>query len=138
MLHTFFLVISGLCFGIIVAAGAAGLAIGLSIIQRYAGITRTARYILLYEDMTVLGIFLGNLFYLFEIQLPLGNPFLLITGLFFGIFLGSWILALAEMLSVLPVFSKRLQLNRGLSCLVISIALGKTLGCFLFYFFKWY
>lgn len=138
MLHTFFLVISGLCFGIIVAAGAAGLAIGLSIIPRYAGITRTARYILLYEDMTVLGIFLGNLFYLFEIQLPLGNPFLLITGLFFGIFLGSWILALAEMLSVLPVFSKRLQLNRGLSCLVISIALGKTLGCFLFYFFKWY
>ena len=39
----------GLCAGIIVASGVAGLLIGLSIIPRYAGITRTADHVLLYE-----------------------------------------------------------------------------------------
>ncbi len=84
----------GLCAGIIVASGVAGLLIGLSIIPRYAGITRTADHVLLYEDMSLLGIVLGNLFYLFRLPLPAGNPFLMVLGVFSGFFLedGSWLL----------------------------------------------
>lgn len=127
----------GIFCGTIVASGIAGLLIELSIIPRYAGVTHTSSHLLLYEDMAVLGTLLGNLFYLFEIDLPLGTPLLLIAGLFFGIFLGSWILALAEMISVFPVFSRRIRLNSGFSFIIISIALGKVLGCLLFYYLNW-
>lgn len=137
MLQIIFLSLFGICCGIIVASGIAGLLIGLSVIPRYAGITHTSSHLLLYEDMALLGTVCGNLFYLFNIRFPLGYPFLLISGLFFGIFLGSWILALAEMISVFPIFSRRIRLNGGFSFIIISIALGKTLGSFLFYYLNW-
>lgn len=137
MLQQIFLIILGVCSGIVIAGGVVGLMIGLSIIPRYAGITHTADRIMLYEDMTFLGISLGNLFYLLGTPLPLGTPFLIFYGLFAGIFLGSWILALAEIADVFPVFCRRLKLTEGMSFIIISIAAGKGIGCLLFYLFGW-
>ena len=94
MWQQIFLGFLGLCSGIIIAGGAVGLMIGLSIVPRYAGITRTADSVLLYEDMTLLGFVFGNVFCLFHFSLPLVIPFLIVYGVFSGIFLGSWILAL--------------------------------------------
>ena len=126
MWQQIFLIFVGLSSGIIIAGGVVGLMIGLSIVPRYAGITHTADHMLLYEDMTFLGIVLGNLFCLFQPSLPLGN-----------IFLGSWILALAEVADVFPVFCRRIHLTRGLPVIIIAIAAGKFAGCFLFYFLRW-
>ena len=66
----------GLCSGVVIAGGVVGLMIGLSIVPRYAGITHTADQILLYENMTLVGIFSGNLMYLFHIPFPAGSLFL--------------------------------------------------------------
>ena len=66
MWQQIFLIFVGLSSGIIIAGGVVGLMIGLSIVPRYAGITHTADHMLLYEDMTFLGIVLGNLFCLFQ------------------------------------------------------------------------
>lgn len=63
MLQQIFLSIVGFCSGIIIAGGVVGLLIGLSIVPRYAGITHTGKHILLYEDITLLGIVCGNLFF---------------------------------------------------------------------------
>ena len=65
MLQQIFLSIVGFCSGIIIAGGVVGLLIGLSIVPRYAGITHTGKHILLYEDITLLGIVCGNLFFLY-------------------------------------------------------------------------
>ena len=108
-----------------------------SIIPRYAGITHTADHILLYEDMCFLGIFLGNLFCLFRFPLPLGTPFLLLFGVFSGIFLGGWILALAEVADMFPVFTRRIRLTQGLPLIILFIALGKLTGTLFFYYFGW-
>ena len=132
-----FLGLLGLCSGTIIASGVAGLLIGLSIIPRYAGITHTADHILLYEDMCLLGIFLGNLFCLFRFPLPLGTPFLLLFGVFSGIFLGGWILALAEVADMFPVFTRRIRLTQGLPLIILFIALGKLTGTLFFYYFGW-
>ena len=122
MWQQIFLSFVGLSSGIIIAGGVVGLMIGLSIVPRYAGITHTADHMLLYEDMTFLGIVLGNLFCLFQPSLPLGNIFLILYGIFSGIFLGSWILALAEVADVFPVFCRRIHLTRGLPVIIIAIA----------------
>ena len=76
MWQQIFLIFAGLSSGIIIAGGVVGLMIGLSIVPRYAGITHTADHMLLYEDLTFLGVALGNLFCLFKPSLPLGNLFL--------------------------------------------------------------
>lgn len=47
MWQQIFLGFAGICSGVIIAGGAVGLMIGLSILPRYAGITHTADSILL-------------------------------------------------------------------------------------------
>ncbi|MDO5134928.1 MAG: stage V sporulation protein AB [Eubacteriales bacterium] len=138
MLQQFFLAFIGLCAGVIVAGGAAGLLIGLSIIPRYAGITHTGSCILLYEDVTMAGIFLGNLAFLFSWDLPGQWFFLLLFGLFSGIFLGGWVMALAEIADVFPVFSRRLKFQEGLPYIILSAAIGKILGSLLYYGKGWF
>ena len=70
MWQQIFLGFAGICSGVIIAGGAVGLMIGLSILPRYAGITHTADSILLYEDMTLLGFVLGNLFWICMVSFP--------------------------------------------------------------------
>lgn len=137
MWQQIFMGLIGLCSGIVIASGVAGLLIGLSIVPRYAGITRTADYILLYEDMSLLGIVLGNLFYLFRIPFPAEKLFLAVLGLFSGFFLGGWILALAEVADMFPILTRRLRLVFGLPAVILFIAAGKMAGSLLYYFFRW-
>ena len=81
MLQQIFLAFIGFCSGVIIAGGLVGLLIGLSIVPRYAGITRTGKHIMLYEDVTLMGTLFGTIMFLFHIPLPLGQPFLLLYGL---------------------------------------------------------
>ncbi len=137
MLQQIFLGFIGLCSGFIIAGGLTGLLIGLSIIPRYAGITHTQDHILLYEDITLLGTELGNLFYLFHWSFHPGIPFLILYGLFSGIFLGGWIMALAEMADVFPIFARRIRFRKGLSFTILCIAAGKTAGSLIYYYNGW-
>ena len=135
MWQQLFLGFLGLCSGIVIASGAAGLLIGLSIVPRYAGITHTGDHVMLYEDASLLGIIFGNLFVLFHVSLPLGPFFLAVLGLFFGFFLGSWILALAEVADMFPVFARRIRLSRGLPAVILCIPAGKCIGTFIYYLY---
>ena len=137
MWQQIFLGFVGICSGVIIAGGAVGLMIGLSIVPRYAGITHTANHIFLYEDMSLLGTVAGTIVTLFPVRIPLGPFFLAVCGVFFGIFLGGWILALAEIAKVFPVFARRLKLTQGLSLVIISIAAGKTFGSLFYYAMGW-
>ena len=120
MLEQIFLGFTGLCSGFIIAGGLTGLMIGLSIIPRYAGITHTADHILLYEDITFWGTELGNLFFLFHWNI-----------------LGGWIMALAEMADIFPIFARRSRFQRGLSFTILCIAAGKTVGALIYYYNGW-
>lgn len=137
MLQQIFLGFIGLCSGFIIAGGLVGLLIGLSIVPRYAGITHTAEHIMLYEDIALLGTVSGNLFYLFDWNLRPGIPFLILYGLFSGIFLGGWIMALAEMADIFPVFARRIRFQKGLSFTILCIAAGKTVGSLIYYYNGW-
>ena len=138
MAEQIFLGVLGLCAGFTVASGMVGLIIGLSIVPRYAGVTHTGKHILLYEDITFLGITVGNLFFIYGWHIPGGSFFLILYGLFSGIFLGGWIMALAEMADVFPIFSRRIKLTNGIRLVVIAVALGKTLGAFYYFYKRWF
>ena len=137
MLAQIFLGFLGFASGLIVAGGVVGLMIALSIIPRYAAITKTADQILLYEDFTALGTIFGCVFQIFSMKLPLGTPFLVLLGGFSGVFLGAWILALSELADMVPIFTRRIQFTEGLPAVVVCLAIGKTLGALFFYSHGW-
>ena len=59
------------------------------------------------------------------------NPGAAFAGLFFGIFLGSWIIALGEVVNAFAIAASHLGLKEGARLIILSIAFGKTLGSLL-------
>lgn len=131
------LAIIGASGGALVAGGVVALIIGLGIVRRFVGISHTAVHVGVYETAICLGGVWGNLMTVYAPQFPVGQAGLLVMGLFFGIFVGGWIMALAEMLNVFPVFSRRLGLTKGSSWIIISLALGKITGSLLEFYLHW-
>lgn len=129
-----FLGFVGLCFGITIASGVVAFIISLGIVPRYAGITKTADRVQLYEDSSVLGAVLGNLWYLYQGKLPFGPIGLAVYGIFSGIFLGSWIVALGEVVDIYAILVRRMGLVKGIGLVILSMAFGKVIGSLYFFF----
>ncbi|MCD7764475.1 MAG: stage V sporulation protein AB [Lachnospiraceae bacterium] len=128
------LILTGFSGGFLVAGGVASIMVGLGIITRFIGITHTARQILWYEDAILLGAVAGNIATVFDFELVTGVWLMAVAGLFIGIFVGGWILALAELVDVFPVYGRRLGIRHGVRGIVIALAIGKTVGSFLYFF----
>ena len=128
---------AGLSAGVATAAGLFSFIVELGVVADFADRTHTAEHILFYEDCVALGGIVGNILYVFHIGIPLGTPLLSAFGAFAGIFAGCWAMALAEILNVFPIFMRRAKVVRYLSAFIISMALGKGLGAFLFFFRRW-
>ncbi|MCD8073701.1 MAG: stage V sporulation protein AB [Lachnospiraceae bacterium] len=130
-------VIVGFASGFLVAGGVASVMIGLGILTRFIGISHTARQILWYEDAIFLGAMAGDVVTLFNFELAGGAWMLVPAGFFIGIFIGGWIMALAEIVDIFPVYSRRLGITQNVSWLVIALAAGKVAGSLLFFSGIW-
>lgn len=124
----------GLIFGIAVAAGVFALIAGLGLVPRLAGKTSSAAYIVPLENALIAGGIFGTVISVFtEIPLSLGTWFLVLYGLFAGIFAGCLSVALAEVLNVFPILFRRVGLKEGLGLGILFFALGKMAGGFYFF-----
>lgn len=130
--------ILGFCFGTVVASATVAFIISLGIVPRYAGLTRTANKIMLYENCSMAGAVLATVFSIFHLSVPVGTAGLLIFGSFAGVFLGSWIVALGEIVNVYAIMSRRIGLTKGIGWVIISIGLGKMLGSLLYFYKGWW
>lgn len=131
------LALIGLSAGIVVAGGLFSFIIGLGVVSDFADRTHTGEHILLYEDSVALGGILGNIFFIYQISIPHGSFLLPIFGLFAGIFVGCWSMALAEILNVFPIFIRRVKLLRCIPYIIAGMALGKGIGALIFYINRW-
>lgn len=136
-LKQMFLAFVGLSAGAGVAAGLFSFISSLGVVSDFADRTHTGEQIHLYEDSVALGGILGNLVWVYGIPLRIGWGFLFIFGLFGGIFVGCWSMALAEVLDVFPIFIRRVRLIRLVPWLVGGMAFGKGLGALLFFYKGW-
>lgn len=127
----------GLSAGVAVAGGLFSFIVELGVIADFADRTHTGDKVFFYEDCTALGGILGNMIYVFHARIPAGDWGLGIFGIFAGIFVGCWAMALAEILNLFPVFMRRARIVRYMSAFVISLAVGKGLGACLFFFQGW-
>ena len=145
-----FLGVVGLAGGTAVSGGVFTTLIAVGLIPRFAGKTHTAKHIFLYEEMVVCGTIFGSLVSVFfpfltfaewVEEMPLlqviypyvGISFLIIYGLFAGIFVGCLALAIAEMLDSIPIFTRRMKFRHGIGIVILCMAIGKTLGSLLYF-----
>ncbi|MCD7817569.1 MAG: stage V sporulation protein AB [Lachnospiraceae bacterium] len=128
------LIITGFSSGFLVAGGVVALMVGLGILSRFIGISHTAKEILWYEDAILLGTLTGTIVTVFDVQILTGEWLLAIGGIFIGIFVGGWIMALEEVVDIFPIYSRRLGITRGVSWIVIAIAIGKAVGNMIYFY----
>ena len=118
----------GLCGGLLVAGGLFAFLALVGVVTRLAAGTTTAKYLMFYEDMALLGCTAGNLLFIYGFHLPLGNVFLGMYGIGAGVFTGCLAAALAEVVNMMPVLSERVSLKKGMTGIMVMFALGKLVG----------
>ncbi|WP_461816124.1 stage V sporulation protein AB [Faecalimonas sp.] len=131
------LALIGLSAGVTVAGGLFSFVVSLGVVSDFADRTHTGKHIRLYEMSVALGGILGNIFFIYQISLPLGMGALMLFGMFAGIFVGCWSMALAEILNVFPIFIRRMKVLKGIPYIILGIALGKGIGACVFFFKGW-
>lgn len=127
----------GLCFGFCVAGGSFALIMALGVITRFAARTHTAGHVLWYENAAILGGTVGTIVSVYSLPVPVGMVGVVFYGLFAGIFSGAWAMALTEILDVIPIFSRRINLKKGMAALITVMGVGRTIGALLFYYQHW-
>lgn len=145
------LVLGNVCFGLLAAAGVFTVFSTVGLIPRFADKTHSAKKVMTYENMVILGTITGAIVSLFPEYLDLQGLFvgrlglspevwyviasllLTVCGLFSGMFVGCLALAIAEMLDSIPIFSRRIGFRHGLGLAVTSMTIGKLVGS-LYYF----
>lgn len=105
----------------------------IGIVPRLSAMTKTASRIPLYENFLAFGLILLNLISLYHYDfsfLPLwfSGSLLNIGGFFTGVFVGCLAGALAEVVNIIPIMSKRLKIRKGFPYFVKAFALGKCAG----------
>ena len=131
------LTIIGLSSGILVAGGLFGFIVSLGVISDFADRTHSGNKIRVYERALALGGSLGNVIDIFEISIPVGRWLLAVFGIFAGIFVGGWAMALAETLNVFPIFMRRAKLVGCIPYIILSIAIGKGIGSLIYFWYGW-
>lgn len=116
-----------------IGIGLVALVIGLGIVTRYAGITKTAGSLRFYECCCMAGALFGDLFSLGTFSFSLPSWTAGVFWLFAGIYLGSWIIALGEVVNLFSILCRRIGLTRGLPFVILCMAAGKIAGS-LYYF----
>lgn len=131
------MMVSAFCCGFLVAGGEIALIVGLGIITRLVGITHTARKKRWYESVVFAGVLFGNLLTVYQVSVPFGRSGLMLMGVSAGIYTGGWIMALAEIAHMFPVFSRRIGITTGIGAIIWSLALGKITGSLLQFYMNW-
>lgn len=126
----------GLICGMAVAGGTFALIVGISVVPRVVFMSKTAKEVMFYENMIMLGGIIGNIITVFtDIPIPLGSFGLILFGLGCGIQVGCLVMALAEIMNVFPIMFRRISLKIGMSYVITAMALGKVIGG-LWYFYQ--
>jgi len=149
--HIFMAGLATAC-GIAVSAGTFAFLLVIGVIPRMIKRCNFGERILMVENTVILGVLTGAVFSVVEWKGQLPDPGLgggrpplpypwlahVILGAYgtaAGIFVGCIAVALAEILNTFPILFRRLYINRGLSGVMIAMALGKMAGSFYYFFF---
>ncbi|MCL2405031.1 MAG: stage V sporulation protein AB [Defluviitaleaceae bacterium] len=126
-------VIIGFGSGLVIAGAVYAFLTIVGVVTRLAQKTHTTSQIKSYETTLVFGGIFGTLTGIFRLYIPIGSVGVVVLSFANGIFFGCLAMSLAEVLNVIPIFSRRARLQRGMFFLVLAIAIGKLVGSLMYF-----
>lgn len=139
-------------FGLLSSGGVFTVFVTVGLVPRFADKTHTAHKIVLYENSIVAGAIMGCLFSVYPDLIKefggkmaftavsnwslWGNVILAVFGIFAGMFVGCFAIAIAEMLNTIPIFTRRIRLGKGVGIVMLCLALGKTVGSLIYFYLR--
>lgn len=127
------LAVIGFSSGVVVAAGIFAFIAVIGIVPRMAQRSGTVKFIPRYEDAIVFGGIWGATNLFIDYYIPIGMIGAGVVLFFIGIFVGCLAVSLAEVLNVIPIFTRRARLTQGIPLFVLALALGKMLGSLIYF-----
>lgn len=134
ILKAAFLAFVAAAFGFAVAGGYLALISLIGILPRLASTSKTVKYMIRYENALIYGVFIGTLVYSYDFVFPTGPIIPAMAGFFGGIFTGCLAGALAEVISVIPIFARRARVRKGIPYVIYALGIGKGIGVLVQYF----
>ena len=128
MMKNILLMLIALAGGITAGSAAAAFLALLEVIPRLMQISDTRNYIKLYQWVLTFGFVLFTLIYFTEFHLNLSKYVAIPSGFLYGMFIGIFSSALAEVLNVIPVLAKKLKLRDHLVYVIYTLMAGKVIG----------
>lgn len=106
----------------------------VKLFPRFIQFTETEKYSIYYEFVFTIGSILFTFIYFSDsFYINIGEIGVFIIGLLFGIFIGAFSSALAEILNVVPVLTNKFKLRDHIKFISASLGLGKVCGA-IYYF----
>lgn len=128
ILNSIVLIIIGLSGGLVVGSGFVAFLAVLGIIPRLTQLTKTNRFIHVYEWAIILGTVITGWCSLRNSTFYQSELWLIPIGLLCGVFIGMLAAALTEVLNVFPILAKRIGFGEKIIVLLMAIVLGKIAG----------
>jgi stage V sporulation protein AB len=125
------LVLIGLGGGVAVGSGFIAFITVLDIIPRLTQLSSGRRYVRWFEWALVSGVLFFTLIDFFHFGLGLPVLATALFGLLAGVFVGTLAAGLTEVLNVLPILAKRLNMEGRLVLLLMAMVFGKIIGSLL-------
>lgn len=123
-----FLAIAGFAGGTVTASGYFAFISMIGIFPKLLEKVKGNRHYILIECLIAYGATLANIIYIFNVRIPATLIGLAIFVFFGGVFTGCLIGALAEVLNVFPILSRRLSIRKYLPYVIYAVAAGKLIG----------
>ena len=121
-------VLIGVSGGLAVGAAFVAFVILLDIIPRLIHLSETDDYQITYQNAYILGVIVFNFFYFSDFNLELNKVSVGILGLIMGTHTGLFSSALAEVLNIVPVLSKKFKVKDQIKILIYALLFGKVTG----------
>jgi stage V sporulation protein AB len=128
IVNSIILIIIGLSGGLVVGSGYVAFFAVLGIIPRLTQLSKTYKFIHVYEMAIILGSVIIGWMSLQDTLLFQSKYWLIPIGLFSGVFIGMLAAALTEVLNVFPILAKRIGFGDKIVILLMAIVFGKILG----------
>ena len=121
-------VLIGLAGGLAVGSGFVAFLTVLDIVPRLTQLVKGVTFIRWFQRALIVGAVFFTWIDLREYVLGISITSLIVFGAFSGIFVGMLAGALTEVLNVLPILAKRLNMANAILFLLMAMVLGKVAG----------
>jgi stage V sporulation protein AB len=125
----------GFAEGVVVGGAVVSFLTILDIVPRLCWVSRTTGHIFWYETAIVGGAVFASLAYFMKPWFGLGHISIAFTGLVMGIFIGLIAAALAEVMNVLPIVTRRIGIEQFIGYIFPALILGKVVGSIIYWIF---